>query len=248
MEMHMNSAQLSKSFVVPLPVPALLGFVAGYVDSCTYLALFGAFVAQLTGSFVAGGMHFVGSEWAGLSKHLAIPCFFLAGAATTALVHALRGQPRVALACSLGAEFCLLIGFLGAYLAWAPFHGPEEPRAVLTLLFGIAAMGAQSTLVRLLMRGVASTNVMTTNTTILAISATETLLGWIHSRKAGANLAPDPGYMQARRELIGILPIVSGFFLGTVCGALAYAGLGILCLLVAILPVGGLAIHVLRQT
>jgi hypothetical protein len=44
-------------------------------------------------------------------------------------------------------------------------------------------MGGQSALVRLPMRNVASTNVMTTNTTMLAISASETLLGWMHSRK-----------------------------------------------------------------
>ena len=42
--------------VVPLPrlVPATLSFVAGYVDSYTFLALFGLFVAQVTGSFVIG--------------------------------------------------------------------------------------------------------------------------------------------------------------------------------------------------
>ena len=43
----------------------------------------------------------------------------------------------------------------------------------------MAAMGAQSTLVRLLLRGGVSTNVMTTNTTLLAISVAEMLLGCI---------------------------------------------------------------------
>ena len=37
---------------VPTAVPALLSFVAGYIDSCMFLALFGLFVAQVTGSFV----------------------------------------------------------------------------------------------------------------------------------------------------------------------------------------------------
>jgi uncharacterized membrane protein YoaK (UPF0700 family) len=38
----------------PLPraVPPLLSLVAGYVDSITFLALFGFFAAQVTGSFV----------------------------------------------------------------------------------------------------------------------------------------------------------------------------------------------------
>ena len=41
----------------PLPkaMPMLLSFVAGYVDSYTYLALFGLFAAQVTGSFVIAG-------------------------------------------------------------------------------------------------------------------------------------------------------------------------------------------------
>ena len=37
---------------LPRPVPPLLSFVAGYVDSITFLALFGFFAAQVTGSFV----------------------------------------------------------------------------------------------------------------------------------------------------------------------------------------------------
>ena len=36
-------------------LPVALGYVAGYVDGCTFVALFGLFVAQVTGSFVAVG-------------------------------------------------------------------------------------------------------------------------------------------------------------------------------------------------
>src|SRR5437588_3028734 len=161
--MHMKSGE--PSIAVRLPVPVLLSFVAGFVDSCTYLALFGAFVAQLTGSFVLIGMQFVRAEPGALARQLAIPCFFFAAVAITVLVHCLRERPRVALACSLGAEFLLLLAFLGACLAGMPFRNPDQPGAIGALLLGIAAMGAQSALVRLLMRGVASTNVMTTNTT-----------------------------------------------------------------------------------
>jgi uncharacterized membrane protein YoaK (UPF0700 family) len=37
-----------RSIAVPRPIPFVLSFVAGYVDSCTYLGLFGAFVVQVT--------------------------------------------------------------------------------------------------------------------------------------------------------------------------------------------------------
>jgi uncharacterized membrane protein YoaK (UPF0700 family) len=36
----------------PAIVPPLLSFTAGFIDSFTVLALFGLFVAQVTGSFV----------------------------------------------------------------------------------------------------------------------------------------------------------------------------------------------------
>ena len=43
-------------------------------------------------------------------------------------------------------------------------------------------MGMQNALVRLLLQGCASTNVMTANTTQLAIDLTETLLAWCKYR------------------------------------------------------------------
>lgn len=73
-----------RSIAVPWPIPVVLSFVAGYVDSCTYLGLFGVFVAQVTGSFVLAGTQFVRSEPGALAKLLAVPSFFLAGVAVEA--------------------------------------------------------------------------------------------------------------------------------------------------------------------
>jgi uncharacterized membrane protein YoaK (UPF0700 family) len=235
--------QTPKPIAVPRPVPVVLSFVAGYVDSCTYLALFGVFVAQVTGSFVLAGTQFAKSETGALAKLLAIPSFFLAGVAVTLLVHPLRERPRVALAWSLSVECLLLIGFFATCMTGTPFRGPDAPVATIALLFGMAAMGAQSALVRLLMRGVASTNVMTTNTTLLAISAAEIFLGWIERRKAGSNTR----YAQAHREFVALVPLGLGFFAGTALGALAYITVGLPCILLAILPVGILALWFMRR-
>jgi uncharacterized membrane protein YoaK (UPF0700 family) len=38
--------QTFRLFAVPRPIPVVLNFDAGYVDSCTYLGLFGLFVCQ----------------------------------------------------------------------------------------------------------------------------------------------------------------------------------------------------------
>lgn len=129
-----------------------------------------------------------------------------------------------------------------------PFWGPDAPGAIAALLFGMAAMGAQSALVRLLMRGVASTNVMTTNTTLLAINAAEMLLGWIERRKAGPSGSSNAVYAQARREFAALLPLGLGFLGGTVLGAIAYITVGLPCVLLAILPVGILALWYMRHS
>jgi hypothetical protein len=92
-------------------------------------------------------------------------------------------------------------------------------------------------------RGVASTNVMTTNTTLLAISAAEILLGWIECRKSGSAAT----YAQAHREFAALCPLGVGFFGGTAIGAIAFIILGLPCILAAIIPVGGLALWYARN-
>jgi uncharacterized membrane protein YoaK (UPF0700 family) len=229
------------STAVPWPIPVVLSIVAGYVDSCTYLGLFGVFVAQLTGSFVLAGTQFIKSEPGALAKLLAIPFFFLAGMAVTVLAHSMRERPRAALAWSFVAESVLLIGFLASCIAGMPFHGPDAPEAIIALMFGMTAMGAQSATVRLLIRGMPSTNVMTTNTTMLAINLAEILLGCVERRRAGPIGDLNANHTQARGEFAVLLRLGLGFLAGTALGALAYITVGLLCILLAILPVGSMA-------
>ena len=232
--------QPPKSIVVPRPVPIVLSIVAGYVDGCTYLGLFGVFVAQLTGSLVLAGAGFVRSGPGTPAKLLAIPFFFLAGVAVTVLVHVMKERPRTALAWSLAVECVLLMGLSISCLIGMPFRSLDAPGAIVAVLFGMAAMGAQSALVHLLMRGVASTNVMTTNTTMLAINAAELLLGWIGRSDTSKDA-------QARQDLAALLPLWLGFFAGTALGAIAYVTMGLSCVALAILPVGSLALWYARS-
>jgi uncharacterized membrane protein YoaK (UPF0700 family) len=235
------------SIVVPWPVPVVLSIVAGYVDSCTYLGLFGVFVAQLMGSFVLAGTQFIKSEPGALAKLLAIPFFFLAGMAVTVLAHSMRERPRAALAWSFVVECVLLIGFLASCIAGMPFRGPDALDAIIALLFGMTAMGAQSAIVRLLMRSMPSTNVMTTNTTILAINSAEILLGCIKHHKGGPIGDLNADYTQARRKFALLLSMGVGFLAGTALGAVAYIAVGLLCVLLAVLPVGGMAAWYMRR-
>src|SRR5262245_5860020 len=94
-------------------------------------------------------------------------------------------------------------------------------------LLGLFAMGTQSAAVRLLMQRVASTNVMTTNTTQIAIDATELVLAWQAGRRAPADAAVAAAYAAARARLAHLFPIMLGFLLGTASGTFAYAETGV---------------------
>jgi hypothetical protein len=82
---------------------------------------------------------------------------------------------------------------------------------------------------------------MTTNTTMLAINAAEILLGCVEHRRGGPISDLNADYMQARREFALLLPMGLGFLAGTALGAVAYITVGLICVLLAVLPVGGMA-------
>jgi len=230
---------------VPRIVPALLSFAAGYVDACTFLALFGLYVAQVTGSFVLLGAEFVTHEPGILIKVLGIPVFFAAGVLTTILAEVLRRRGYAALTWALGLECALLAGFLALGLA-VPFGlDPNAPVAVIAAALGLAAMGVQSAAVRLLMPGVVSTNVMTTNTTLFAIDTGELLLGWHGRRNGDAGAAAQ--YDAAQQRLTVLVPIGLGFIFGTAAGAIAYLWFGLWCLALILLELIGLIIWTARR-
>jgi uncharacterized membrane protein YoaK (UPF0700 family) len=219
---------------MPTSIPVLLSVLAGYVDSCTFLALFGLFVAQVTGSFVLAGTQLVAHEEGALIKLLAIPAFFFACVATTLMVAAMARRGRSALAAALSAEAALLAGLFASWLAGAPFRGPDGAAAILASLFGLSAMGVQSALVRLTAEGAPSTNVMTTNTTQLAIDATKLLIAWRARRKAPQDETLAAAHRHAKERFDGLWPVVLGFLAGTVTGALAYARFDLWCILAGI--------------
>jgi uncharacterized membrane protein YoaK (UPF0700 family) len=228
--------------LIPLAVPTLLSIVAGYIDSCTFLALFGVFVAQATGSFVIAGAQFVTHDDNILIKILAVPVFFFAGMLTTAVVAATNGRRYGALPWTLALEEVLLAGFVGVGLAGSPFFDANAPMALAAALLGLSAMGVQSALVRLLIQGFGSTNVMTTNTTQLAIHVTEAVLAWRKKHQMPGDSATAAEFAATCQQLLKVLPLVLGFLLGTLAGAIAYVQLGLWCVLAAMLLVAGLII------
>jgi uncharacterized membrane protein YoaK (UPF0700 family) len=207
----------------------LLSFVAGYVDACTFLALFGLFVAQVTGSFVIAGTELDVQQAGFLLKALAIPVFMVAAVAATVLAVTMRSVGKAAWPWVLGLEGILLIAFLGIGLTNSPLHDPDQPAVLMAGLCGVAAMGVQSAAVRLLAHGAPSTNVMTTNTTQFAIDATQLLLGRFRGGSADEGLLqPETGKVSQR--FVETTRVMIGFFAGVVLGAFAFRLFGFICI------------------
>ncbi len=229
----------------PPAVPILLAAVAGFVDACTFLGLFGFFVAQVTGSYVLAGAHPVAGS-PGAAILLAVPVFFAGGVAATLAAIAGYAVARCALAAALALETLLLIGFAATFAAGSPFGGPETAPVVAASMFGLAAMGVQSASVRLLMRGVASTNVMTTNTSQIAVDATQLVWARLFRDDASAEIAHRREVR--RRRLRGALPLPIAFLAGTVVGAVAFARAGYPVLVAPVLVVGGLTLWAAQRS
>ena len=232
----------------PRPVAILLATVAGFVDACTFLGLFGLFVAQLTGSYVFVGTSLAMSGWPGATVVLAVPVFFAAGVVATLVATTAAANGLPALACGLLLETVLIAGFSGLMVLGAPFPTPPPAAAFAAALLGLSAMGVQSALVRLLLRGVASTNVMTTNTTQIAIDATQAAL--TAALTWGPRRGGDPETVRqhaaACRRLAAGVPLPLAFFAGTMIGAFGYEAAGPLVLALPVAVTGALTLWAVR--
>ncbi|HWM80929.1 MAG TPA: YoaK family protein [Pseudolabrys sp.] len=220
---------------IPRMIPFGMSLIAGVVDSVIFLALFGIYVAQATGSFVSIGAHWSQPEPDFLVKMLAIPVFLAGGIVAAAIVESMAGRRRAALVRTLLLEELLLLALLIAGLWGLPAARPDAPAAIAAALCGLAAMGLQSALVRLLIPDFGSTNVMTTNTTVVAIDLTHTVLAW--RRRAGGR----EEFQKARRKLGNSLTVVVGFLAGTTSGAFGYHHFGWWALVVPLVLIDAVA-------
>lgn len=228
-------------------VPALLSFLAGYVDSFSFIALFGLFVANVTGSFVIAGAEIVRSDSGWIGKLLAITSFFLAAFLTAAFIAYARQRGWSAMMWTLGLETVLLAAFAALLLLGPPLTDPNAWRGISAGLFGAMAMGTQSAVVRLLMRGVPQTNVMTGNLTELGVQVTEFIL-------AKHRLARDPDDHESRghcadaqEQLSRLLYVIMGFLIGTAVGPATYVVFGLRGVIGPIFTVGALSLWALRR-
>jgi uncharacterized membrane protein YoaK (UPF0700 family) len=238
----MTDVTPAREVPVPTFVAALLSFVAGYVDSYTYLALFGLFAAQVTGSFVIAGAELVTHDYGIAGKLLAVVAFVVAAALTAALLGLVRGSGRAALPSMLGLEAVLLAVFVAIILFGPPIKGAADWRGIIAGLFAAMAMGAQSVLVRLLMKGIPQTNVMTGNMTQLGCAITDLVVAKRRFARSPHDAAAVRHYHAVRDQLLVVLAVAIGFLIGAAAGAVAFATTNVRGALLSVAIVGALAL------
>lgn len=193
-----------------------LAFVAGFVDTCGFIALFGLFTAHVTGNFVVIGASLVDPRPGLITKLLALPVFVAAVAAThlVMLARTRGGKSNPVFAVLIQVMF--LAGFMAAGLAALPVTYGDQPLAMLAGLLGVTAMGVQNAASRAPFKDIVPTTVMTGNTTQLVMDAVDLIRG------AGA------GPIGARFHKTW--PIVLAFAIGAICGALGFGQFSFACL------------------
>ena len=224
----------------PCIVPALadrdaligvgLAFVAGFVDAAAFIALTGLFTAHVTGNFVLIGAELISTSTGVLAKLLALPTFILAVAVTRLIALALERRGSPPLRPLLALEAAALIAFAIAGAAMSPLGSPDGVKAIGVGMLGVAAMGIQNGIGRLVIGHLAATTVMTVNVTQAVIDLTDRLCGARLSEQVGTRL---------RRTLSAVL----AFGVGALAGAFGVAALSFWCALVPAFILVGLLLR-----
>jgi uncharacterized membrane protein YoaK (UPF0700 family) len=204
-----------------------MSFLAGYVDTLGFSALFGLFTAHVTGNFVLIAVALADpGQTPTLLKLLAFPAFILGVAAARLLVANCERRGKPAVKPSYLLQLVLLLGFMVCGMLAEPVGRNAGVLAMAAGLFGAAAMGAHSAASKLLLSHLAPTSMMTGNVTQLVIDTVDRLRG-VADAATKARCAKF------------FWPVLA-FALGCGAAAFAYLAVGFVALIV---PVAILAWH-----
>lgn len=196
-----------------------LGFLAGFVDTLGFIALFGLFTAHVTGNFILIGAALADPSNASiLLKFLAFPAFIIGIAAARLLIAQAQRRNWPALTLALSLQLVLLAGFMACGLLASPIGSDVTPYAMAAGLLGTAGMGVHSATSRLLLAHLAPTSMMTGNVTQIVIDTIDAISGKVDSSFA-------------ERCAKFLWPLLA-FGTGAIAAAFAYMNLGFISLLV----------------
>jgi uncharacterized membrane protein YoaK (UPF0700 family) len=192
---------------------AVLAFIAGYVDTLGFVALFGLFTAHVTGNFVLIGAEIAGVGQGVLLKLLAFPAFIVGVASASVLAKMLekRGITDSANALHFWQAFLLLMFLASCWFA-RPITDASAPMVLLSGVLGATAMGVQNARAKVLRASGLPNTVMTGN-------VTQVVLDIVELTHHGAQAGQGP---QVLARLRTTLIAMGSFAIGAICGALAF--------------------------
>jgi uncharacterized membrane protein YoaK (UPF0700 family) len=154
-----------------------LSFLAGYVDTVGFVALFGLFTAHVTGNFVLIGSELANPAHGVLIKFLAFPAFVAAVALTRMTVIWRERSGKQAMPSLFMLQLIFLSGFMIAGYCAEPVSDTSAPLALLAGVLGAASMGVQNAASRLVLTHLTPTTVMTGNVTQIVIDLVDIVRG-----------------------------------------------------------------------
>lgn len=199
-----------------------LSFLAGYVDTLGFIALFGLFTAHVTGNFILIGAALADpGRMSILLKLLAFPAFIIGVGVVPLLIAWCSARQVRALPLAFGLQLLLLAAFMLFGMAAMPLGDTPGNLAMAAGLCGAAAMGVHSGISRLLLAQLAPTSMMTGNVTQVVIDAVAYLRG-----ERGAGIGA--------RCAKFVWPVFA-FGLGAIAAAFAWHAVGFIALCLPIL-------------
>ncbi len=221
-------------------ITTVLSWVAGYVDTASFLNLNGLFTAHLTGNLVVTGAEIAGlggkDAWVRLAV---IPIFIAAVILTTAISQNYCLQRSVAL---WFQSFTLLV-FAIVSINLVPIGRdlPVDDMAIfISGATGIFSMGVQNTLMREVFSGLALTTMMTGNLTQLTID----IARLISIKNCQKTDRCDLHTQEIKQRISKISNALISFFIGATCGAFITSKLGFWSMLI---PTGGVVFLAMKM-
>ncbi|KVR04100.1 hypothetical protein WK11_15945 [Burkholderia ubonensis] len=211
----------------------ILAAVAGFVDTLSFVALFGLFTAHVTGNFVLIGAGIAGFGQGILMKLSVFPAFVCGVVASNLIARSLSARPAWQGARALHAvQAVLLLGFCAAGVWATPITQPDSLPALLAGIVGTFAMGVQNAHPRVIPRAGVPNTVMTGN-------VTQAILDVVDLLSAGT---ADSVRATARARFGKMLPAIVAFAFGAASGALGFRHAGFWALLAPVCALAVLAL------
>ncbi|RQZ12444.1 DUF1275 domain-containing protein [Burkholderia sp. Bp9031] len=213
----------------------ILSAVAGFVDTLSFVSLFGLFTAHVTGNFVLIGAGVAGFGQGILLKLSVFPAFVCGVVAASLIARSLSARPAWQGTRALHTvQAVLLLGFCAAGVWATPITQSDSLPVLVAGIVGTFAMGVQNAHPRVIARAGVPNTVMTGNVTQAILDAVDLL-------SAGT---ADSARVAARARFGKMLPAIVAFALGAMAGAIGFRYVGFWALLA---PAGALAVLALTS-